>query len=102
MGILPNFRGVKKYETTVDGRNPFRTWYIYNIKPCKYWDIDHISTGDRRISEPSTIPPQIVFTKEPPARPLIGKANNHRRASTQRPSVRKDPEIFLLQKGYLM
>ena len=37
---------------TVDGRNPAN--HLGFIKPRKQWDIYTISTGDRRISEPST------------------------------------------------
>ena len=38
---------------TVDRRNPAN--HLGFIKPCKQWDKLETSTGDRRISEPSTV-----------------------------------------------
>ena len=41
---------------TVDERNPAPPGMV--IKPCKYWDKLPTSTGDRRISHPSTVDTQ--------------------------------------------
>jgi len=45
----------KKHLHTVDGRNPAPPFGC--MKPYKYWGTLPISTGERLISEPSTVCP---------------------------------------------